>query len=397
VPGFDERQLVRCALAALARLLPPSWELNFAGASGDEVPDGPDRWLTLRGDQRDDAQLLVQPKYRVTPLDARRLVERYREGACSSRGGEPLLLVVASWLARSVQQILREGGVAYLDLTGNTFLRIARPTVFIRTDGATRDPNPEAPEDRRALSGAKAGRLVRLLVDATPPVRPARLARAGELSPGYITRLLTTLQESGLVRRGRRGVEEVDWQALLRARAEQSPPLLRPGASLTLLAPNGIDRLLTEVKRSLPGQVLVTGSYAAAEVAPVTAGGQLLLYPAFGAPSTLANRLQDLTGALVTGRGADVVVLTPADPVAVSWDARRVDGLLHVAPTQLVLDSMTGNGRMPAEGEAVLEYMARTEDHWRARSLDDLPARYFRSGTFSDVPSLPPKPGSSMT
>jgi hypothetical protein len=33
---------------------------------------------------------------------------------------------------------------------------------------------------------------------------------------------------------------------------------------------------------------------------------------------------------------------------------------------------------MPAEGEAVIEHMARTEEQWRARSLDDLTSRYFR-------------------
>jgi len=32
-------------------------------------------------------------------------------------------------------------------------------------------------------------------------------------------------------------------------------------------------------------------------------------------------------------------------------------------------DCMTGNGRMPAEGEALLSWMAHHEDDWRATSL----------------------------
>lgn len=59
-------------------------------------------------------------------------------------------------------------GINYLDLTGGTRLRLDEPTVFLRTDGAPRDPEPteRAPA---SLRGAKAGRLVRVLADVRPP------------------------------------------------------------------------------------------------------------------------------------------------------------------------------------------------------------------------------------
>jgi len=64
--------------------------------------------------------------------------------------------------------------------------------------------------------------------------------------------------------------------------------------------------------------------------------------------------------------GADVVLLHPADSVV--FERRRaVDGLPHVALSQLALDSLAGPGRMPAEGAAVLEYMADHESDWRRR------------------------------
>ncbi len=387
-------QLFTEALRHLERLLPPQWGLDAPGSGPyrKDSSDIIDLRLAIHSPQGVYNELFVELRTRVTPLDARQLVAERQRGVRWARGGEAALLVVTPWLSRSVQQILQEGEVAYLDLTGNVFLQLSNPAVFVRTDGATRDPNPSPADERRALSGPKAGRLVRLLVDAAPPVRPADLARRGELSPPYVTRLLATLEDQGLVRRGRRGVEAVDWQALLRARAEQVPALLRPGQALTLLAPRGLDRLQQEIRSHLPDQALVTGSYAAAAITPVAVGGQLLLYPigwAIGNPGTLAVRLEELCGLLPTDRGADVAVLTPPDPVAVRWGAQQVGGLWYVAPSQVVLDCLTGSGRMPAEGEAVLERMARTEEQWRARSLDDLTGRYFRGQAPPSVESPP--------
>ena len=42
-------------------------------------------------------------------------------------------------------------------------------------------------------------------------------------------------------------------------------------------------------------------------------------------------------------------------------------GLTYVSPTQVALDCLAGNGRMPAEGEAVLTWLAENESAWRAR------------------------------
>ena len=44
---------------------------------------------------------------------------------------------------------------------------------------------------------------------------------------------------------------------------------------------------------------------------------------------------------------------------------RVVDGVPHVAYSQLVLDGLGGPGRMPSEAEAVLGYMSENEDSWR--------------------------------
>ena len=51
--------------------------------------------------------------------------------------------------------------------------------------------------------------------------------------------------------------------------------------------------------------------------------------------------------------GANVVLLSPFDPVAeerTSFEA----SLPYAAPSQVVVDCLTGNSRMPTEGEALV-------------------------------------------
>jgi len=63
------------------------------------------------------------------------------------------------------------------------------------------------------------------------------------------------------------------------------------------------------------------------------------------------------------------VLLTPADSSQVER-TRQLDGVTHIGLSQLVMDCLAGNGRLPEEGEAVLDWM-RGSDDWR---LDQLPS-----------------------
>jgi hypothetical protein len=65
--------------------------------------------------------------------------------------------------------------------------------------------------------------------------------------------------------------------------------------------------------------MVITGSFAASRLAPVASPAMLLAYAS--TPGRLASELE----------------------------------LLPAAPLQVAVDCLTGNGRMPAEGEALLE------------------------------------------
>lgn len=68
-------------------------------------------------------------------------------------------------------------------------------------------------------------------------------------------------------------------------------------------------------------------------------------------------------------QGANVVLLTAANHSQLQR-ARKVDnGTFHAGIPQVALDWVAGNGRLPEEGEALLEWMAANLSAWRQRHL----------------------------
>lgn len=112
-------------------------------------------------------------------------------------------------------------------------------------------------------------------------------------------------------------------------------------------------------------QTAVTGSFAAVRLAPVAGPALLCVY------TENVNALAEPLGLIPTDEGANVALLRPFDPVV--WQRTdRQDGIRYVAPSQAAIDCLTGNGRMPAEGEALLEWMLANEQQWRLDSLADV-------------------------
>ncbi|MEI7548774.1 MAG: right-handed parallel beta-helix repeat-containing protein, partial [Actinomycetota bacterium] len=111
-------------------------------------------------------------------------------------------------------------------------------------------------------------------------------------------------------------------------------------------------------------RVAITGSFAAVRLAPVVAPTLVVAYS--DAPQDLAESL----GFVPTDQGANVALLTPFDQVV--WERTvKADALTYVAPAQAAVDCLTRNGRMPAEGDAVLQWMTEDENTWRLSTLPE--------------------------
>jgi hypothetical protein len=273
-----------------------------------------------------------------------------------------------------------ELGYNYLDLTGNVSIRLRQPTLIVRTEGDRQNPDRSGRREVQQLRGARAGRLVRVLVDAAPPYRAIELADAAGISLSYVSRLLDALEAEALINRAGRLIVEVDWLQLIRARAAQYE-LLRANPYVEMLAQRGLASVMARLRepRSTLGEIgpmAVTGTFAARQVVPDAAvGGQLMIYvPADPLQVSALDRITETLGLLRTDSGADVLLLRAADNV-VFEGIRMVNAVPSVALSQLAIDSLSGNGRMPAEGEALLAYMADHIVEWRAPSMSTLERR----------------------
>lgn len=248
--------------------------------------------------------------------------------------------MISPWLSPKSRSVLDDRGCGYLDFTGNVSLQLDETGLFIRIEGARHAPSGQAPQGR-SLTGARAGRLVRVLVDVAPPYRPTDLAAASRLSLAYVSRLLDVMVEENVVKRRGKQVTEVDWMGLIRARAEAAP-LLPSGRSsearwAPMLAPKGVPPVLRRLAKAQPERVAVTGPFAATAVAPRTVGGQLMLYVDDDMLAEIGTQL----GLIPTEHGADVVLIRAPDPVVFAG-LRSIDGASHVALSQLTIDCLGG-------------------------------------------------------
>lgn len=114
--------------------------------------------------------------------------------------------------------------------------------------------------------------------------------------------------------------------------------------------------------------VVVTGSFAAVRKAPVAAPALLVIYLVPGARVPNFDQTASELGLLPTDEAPDVVLLWPSNDRVVEnpWVA---DGVRFVNLPQLVVDCLGGSGRMPAEGEALLEWMEANPSEWQHPSL----------------------------
>jgi hypothetical protein len=367
--AISDTDLIGRAVAWLGERLPERWEVERVGPDGN-TPDGPlgdDAVLYIRSPNRTIGTLAVQARSSLEPREAASLLPSLAQTLRRLAGSTPVL-VVAPWLSERTRQLLKDQEINYIDLTGNALLSLPSPGLFISAEGATRNPAP-SPRGRPLVRGPRAARLIRLLADVRPPYGVSELARAADLTPGYVSRLLNALDSEALLARSRRGVvEQVDFVALLR-RWSESYDVLQTNRAFAFLAPNGAADAMRRLGAGASNnRYLITGSFAAVRMAPVAAPALLLAYS--DDPPLLAREL----GLLPADEGANVVLLGPFDPVV--WErSTDEDGLRYACPSQVAADCLSGTGRMPVEAEALLDWLLANESAWRWESLNQLPER----------------------
>jgi hypothetical protein len=363
-----ENSLIVRAVDWLRTAVPATWTVdinstNYVGGNLQE-PQQLDGAIDITTNQGMRGTMIVEAKRSFTPRDvdvfSQPLARQLR-----TVGHNPPILVVSEWLGQRTRELLVAQGINYLDLTGNALIQLDNPAVFIRATGSERAPKPVRRGTVR-LRGAKAARVVRLLVDVRPPFGVREIALVTRVAVSYVSHLLDFLDSEALIERSERGrVESVDFPRLLRRWATEYD-VFRTNRAKTYLAPRGAQQVLERIRHDarLGNTLVATGSFAAVRLAPVAAPALLTLY--CEDPDELMEEL-DL---LPSDEGSNVALLRPYDTVV--WDRTSTeDGIRYAATSQVAVDCLTGNGRMPAEGEAVVAWMTDNENAWQLPVLPD--------------------------
>jgi hypothetical protein len=350
---YLDNTIITKVVENLQASLPGSWQISME--TDESRPPEVDAVLIFRSPDGAAAKVIVEVKRKSTPRQAadmavrlgKAIVEENYDGA----------VFVSEYLSPLSRKRLRQKGIGYFDLTGNRWLVLAHPGLYIETTGAEKDPSPR---DRaiRTLKGGKAARIVRALCDTFPPFGVRELARMVHADPGYTSRVLDFLYKEDLIERNEAGgVDETRWQDMIR-RWSQDYSFTDSNRVWAYLAPRGLEDLFTRLQ-SYEGLYALTGSFAVPASASIAAGRSIACYVRD------IEEAADFLQIRPAESGANVLLVEPFDQIV--FDHVRTDeGLVKAALSQCAVDLLTSGGRGPSEADVLLGWMKENETSWRS-------------------------------
>ncbi len=366
---ISETRLIDTAARDIGARLPPRWLLrDLLRSETRQSPHGLTREIdaVLEIEDPDGLSTEIVVEVKAVPVEPRAvpsLAARLKSLPLST-GAEvgqtdvhSALMLVSTYLSPLARERLTEAGISYADSTGNMRLTVARPAVFIETQGADRSPFREE-RSLRSLKGGRAARVARGLMDYRTPFGTRELAAETASSAAMVSRVSSLLEPDEIVtKEGPRGrIVSVDWEALARRWAEDYD-FASSNVLTTWLEPRGARALQVRL-RDATFRYAVTGSLAASRLAPVAEARLAILFA--DDPEEAAQSL----GLRPAETGGNVLIVRPFDPVVFDRTEYH-DGISYARVTQVLLDLMKGTGRGPAEAEALLEWMRDNEETWK--------------------------------
>lgn len=341
----------------LRQRLPSSWDLHV-----DEEARGTrplDALLQLTAPDGQQLALAVDAKRLVNTRDVPFLLEQMLSAAFDGPAVDsPTPVLVARYLSPATRERIADAGAAYVDATGNLLVQADRPALYLSDRGADRDPWRGPGRPRGSLKGEPAARVVRALIDVAPPYTVADLAKRAGTSTGATYRAVEFLEQEDLLSRQPHGsINAVRWRALL-MRWSEDYGLWLSDAVQTYLEPRGLDALLARLREFTDLDYVLTGSLAAARFEAYAPSRLAMLY--VEDPTVMAAGL----GLRATRSGANVALAAAKYRMAFER-SQVVDGVRMAAPSQVVVDLLSGPGRSPNEAAALLEWMEANEPRWR--------------------------------
>lgn len=360
---ISETTMLKAVKEGLEQRLPQDWKLSLSKentlfSSKAYV----DAVLEIRTPDGISATVLVEVKRK--PLEAKDIISQTRLWRNTflnlpqrSDTYENNIMVITPYLGQSARNELTKEGISFADMTGNIRFVLRRPAVFIEAQGVNKNPLREN-VPLKSLRGRGSGRVVRGLLDYQPPFGTRELSSAIQTSAASISRVVDLLEREAIISRDspRGRVLSVNWEQLLR-RWTRDYSLMESNRMSTYLEPRGIQEVLRKLGNA-SFKYAITGSLAAARYAPVAQSRLLTFYMETPevAEELLGLRRAETGGNVILGRPFDSVIF---ERIVFS------DGLKYASVSQVAADVLTGPGRNPSEGEALVAWMKVNEGKWR--------------------------------
>lgn len=339
----------------LRESMPPGWTLDF-----DQVPIAPtgrcpDALISLAAPDGKRALFVGEVKREAFGHQLRGALDQLDSYIAEVGLAQPLFM--APWISAASRKLLSEQGISFADATGNIRLIAKRPGLYISRTGAEKNPWP-TDSALKSLRGKGTMRALRALLDFKPPYGVRELAGKSSASPATLSRVIEFLDREDVLDRNKRGiVTKIDWSGVIRLWS-QDYDVLRSNQSTNWLQPRGTSALI-ETLQSTTLRYALTGSTAAQQLAPIAPAKLVMVYVDNFSEAAATLNLKPAEA------GVNVILLLPFDTVVYE---RTIDrgGLQLVNPTQLATDLLTGPGRAPSEGEALISWMKDNEYVWQS-------------------------------
>ncbi len=246
-------------------------------------------------------------------------------------------MIMAPYISSRRQEFLRDLGVAYMDLSGNVFIRHKSIHVDRRGFGnrfrekrSVGDPF----SDRASLA-------LRVLIESRRSWGLRELAQKAGLSPGYASKVVRRLEELGYVSRSQEGIKLHDARSLLddwvadykkrpKARERVQKYFCRAKSPLEIMsrmAMLGEPPSETKYAMSLQAGAHLVEPYASFEVVDVCVDGE-----------KMQSFFIEGLGMRSVEKGENVRLKNPYYKESAFFGARKLEGLWVVSDLQLYLD-----------------------------------------------------------
>ena len=301
-------------------------------------------------------ELAVEVKSNGQPRTVRAGV-LFLRNAISASNMNAIPLFVAPFLSEQSREICKFNKTSYLDLAGNSYLKLPNLLVDITT-GIT--PRPER-RSLKSLFGTKASRMIRVMLkDPRHPWKVKDLASEAQISLGLASNVRRGLLSREWAQETRDGIVLAAPDLVLDAWNESYSPNLEQISLYTTLHGKSLENSIRQLfaDKSTKGKVMY-GSFSAARwIAPYGRAGTEFLY----ATPSLLGFIQETLNAVRVGEGGNVVVQLTSDSSVLEDVVEPVEGITCTSPIQTYLDLCRAGER----GKEAAEFLRQRVLNWKS-------------------------------